>query len=104
MLHWGLLAAAHRLPFLPIRAGLGSGVFEVNPELRTIRSPYGDPFGIGEELVAMLALRLDAALVHMNRADAGATASISPRPVLRRLVLPGGRARLRVLRADRAVR
>ena len=70
MLHWGLLAAAHRLPFLPIRAGLGSGVLEVNPELRTIRSPYGDPFGIGEELVAMPALRLDAALVHMNRADA----------------------------------
>jgi glutaconate CoA-transferase, subunit A len=66
MLHWGLLAAAHRLPFLPIRAGLGSGVLEVNPELRTIRSPYAD----AEELVAMPALRLDAALVHMNRADA----------------------------------
>jgi glutaconate CoA-transferase subunit A len=66
MLHWGLLAAAHRLPFLPIRAGLGSGVLEVNPELRTIRSPYPG----GEELVAMPALRLDAALVHMNRADA----------------------------------
>jgi len=70
MLHWGLLAAAHRLPFLPIRAGLGSGVLEVNPELRTVRSPYADPFGLGEELVAMPALRLDAALVHMNRADA----------------------------------
>src|SRR5690242_21486728 len=67
MLHWGLLAAAHRLPFLPIRAGLGSGVLEVNPELRTVRSPYPD----SEELVAMPALRLDAALVHMNRADAG---------------------------------
>jgi glutaconate CoA-transferase subunit A len=66
MLHWGLLAAAHRLPFLPIRAGLGSDVMRVNPELRTIRSPYSD----GEELVAMPALRLDAALVHMNRADA----------------------------------
>jgi glutaconate CoA-transferase subunit A len=66
MLHWGLLAAAHRLPFLPIRAGLGSGVLEVNPELRTIRSPYDDH----EELVAVPALRLDAALVHMNRADA----------------------------------
>jgi glutaconate CoA-transferase subunit A len=66
MLHWGLLAAAHRLPFLPIRAGLGSGVLEVNPELRTVRSPYPD----GEELVAMPALRLDAALVHVNRADA----------------------------------
>ena len=70
MLHWGLLAAAHRLPFLPIRAGLGSGVLEVNPELRTVRSPYPDPYGLGEELVAMSALRLDAALVHMNRADA----------------------------------
>jgi glutaconate CoA-transferase subunit A len=66
MLYWGLLAAAHRLPFLPIRAGLGSGVLEVNPELRTVRSPYADH----EELVAMPALRLDAALVHMNRADA----------------------------------
>jgi len=66
MLHWGLLAAAHRLPFLPIRAGLGSDVLRVNPELRTIRSPYSD----GEELVAMPALRLDAALVHLNRADA----------------------------------
>ena len=73
MLHWGLLAAAHRLPFLPIRAGLGSGVLEVNPELRTVRSPYGaqGEAGDGEELVAMPALRLDAALVHVNRADAG---------------------------------
>ena len=66
MLHWGLLAAAHRLPFLPMRAGLGTDVLRVNPELRTVRSPYDD----GEELVAMPALRLDAALVHVNRADA----------------------------------
>jgi glutaconate CoA-transferase subunit A len=71
MLHWGLLAAAHRLPFLPIRAGLGSDVMRVNPGLRTIRSPYEDmEHEDGEELVAMPALRLDAALVHMNRADA----------------------------------
>jgi glutaconate CoA-transferase, subunit A len=66
MLHWGLLAAAHRLPFLPIRAGLGSDVLRVNPQLRTVCSPYADR----EELVAMPALRLDAALVHLNRADA----------------------------------
>ena len=65
MLHWGLLAAAHRLPFLPIRAGLGSDVPRVNPGLRTVRSPYAD----GEELTAMPALRLDAALIHVNRAD-----------------------------------
>jgi glutaconate CoA-transferase subunit A len=67
MLYWGLLAAAHRLPFLPIRAGLGSDVMRVNPDLRTIRSPYAG----GEELVAMPALRLDVALIHLNRADAG---------------------------------
>jgi glutaconate CoA-transferase subunit A len=66
MLHWGLLAAAHRLPFLPIRAGLGSDVPRVNPDLRTVRSPYPD----GEELIAMPPLRLDAALIHLNRADA----------------------------------
>ena len=71
MLHWGLLAAAHRLPFLPIRAGLGSDVMRVNPGLRTVRSPYADnDHEDGEDLVAMPALRLDAALVHMNRADA----------------------------------
>jgi glutaconate CoA-transferase, subunit A len=64
MLQCGLLAAGHRLPFLPIRAGLGSDVMRVNPELRTVRDPYGD-----EELVAMPALNLDVALVHMNRAD-----------------------------------
>jgi len=65
MLQWGLYAAACRLPFLPTRAGLGSDVMRINPELRTVRSPYPD----GEELVAMPALRLDAALVHLNRAD-----------------------------------
>ncbi|MFG2887712.1 CoA transferase subunit A [Streptomyces sp. NPDC048297] len=65
MLMWGLTAAVHRLPFMPIRAGLASDVLRVNPLLRTVRSPYDD----GEELVAAPALRLDAALVHLNRAD-----------------------------------
>lgn len=65
MFMWGLTAAAHRLPFMPVRAGLGSDVMRVNPRLRTVRSPYED----GEELVAVPALRLDAALVHLNRAD-----------------------------------
>jgi glutaconate CoA-transferase subunit A len=64
MLRLGLQAAATRLPFLPTRAGLGSLVATTNPGLRTVTDPYG-----GEELIAMPALRLDAALVHMNRAD-----------------------------------
>ncbi len=65
MVMWGLTAAAHRLPFLPVRSGLGSDVMRVNPHLRTVVSPYED----GEELVAVPALALDAALVHVNRAD-----------------------------------
>ncbi|WP_344862996.1 CoA transferase subunit A [Planomonospora alba] len=84
MFMFGLLAAAHRLPFLPTRAGLGSDVMRANPELRTVRSPYGGagtPHGApgrdaggaageeGEELVAVPALTTDAALVHLDRAD-----------------------------------
>ncbi|MEU9729868.1 CoA-transferase [Streptomyces sp. NPDC048002] len=65
MFLWGLRAAAHRMPFLPVRAGLGSDVMRVNPGLRTVTSPYED----GETFVAVPALRLDAALVHVNRAD-----------------------------------
>jgi glutaconate CoA-transferase, subunit A len=70
MLQWALYAAACRLPFLPTRAGLGSDVLAVNPQLRTVRSPYDD----AAELVAVPALPLDAALVHLNRADAAGNA------------------------------
>ncbi|MEQ4718197.1 CoA-transferase [Nonomuraea sp. B19D2] len=77
MFMFGLLAGAHRLPFLPTRAGLGSDVLRVNPELRTVRSPYAD----GEELVAVPALTMDVALVHMNRADARGNAQyLGPDP------------------------
>ncbi|GAA4143844.1 CoA transferase subunit A [Actinomadura keratinilytica] len=66
MFMFGLYAAAHRLPFLPTPAGLGSDVLRVNPGLRTVRSPYAD----GTELIAVPPLAMDVALVHMNRADA----------------------------------
>src|SRR4051794_12117187 len=42
----GLRAAAQRLPFLPIRAGLGSDVPTYYDGLKTVVSPYDD----GEEL------------------------------------------------------
>jgi glutaconate CoA-transferase, subunit A len=61
-----------RLPFLPTRAGLATDVERLHPELRTVVSPYGD----GERLLAMPALRLDAALVHVDRADAQGNAQI----------------------------
>jgi glutaconate CoA-transferase subunit A len=77
MLQWGLYAAALRLPFLPTRAGLGSDVMKVNPWLKTVASPYD----ADETLVAMPALHLDAALVHMNLADEqGNSAFLGPDP------------------------
>ena len=65
MLQWALYAGSLRLPFLPTRAGLGSGVVDVNPSLKTVVSPYSD----AEELLAVPAIRLDAAFVHLNRSD-----------------------------------
>lgn len=66
----GLQAAAWRVPFLPARVGLGSDLLRVNPDLRTVRSPYPGPDGDhGEELIAQPAIGLDAALVHLNVGD-----------------------------------
>jgi len=84
MFYLGLLAASQRVPFLPTRSGLGSDVLDVNPTLRTVRSPYDD----GEELVAMPALTLDAAVIHVNRADAAGSGQIlGPDPFFDELFL-----------------
>ena len=64
MLQWGLKAAAMRLPFLPTRVGLGTDVM-THGGFETVTSPYGDR----EALLAMPALKLDAALLHVQRVD-----------------------------------
>lgn len=70
MVKCGLEAAASRLPFLPIRAGLGSDVLQFwNGELETVTSPYPDDDGRHQTLIAMPALNLDAAFVHLDVAD-----------------------------------
>jgi glutaconate CoA-transferase subunit A len=98
MLQWGLYAAALRLPFLPTRAGLGSDALALNPWLRTVRSPYDD----GEELVAMRALELDAALVHVHRADAsGNTQILGPDPFFDELFCMA--AKRRIVSCERVV-
>jgi glutaconate CoA-transferase, subunit A len=77
LLQWGLRAAAYRLPFLPTPVGLASDVLRMNPEFRTVRSPYAD----GQVLLAMPALRLDAALIHVDRADRlGNVQTLGPDP------------------------
>ncbi|GAB2577086.1 CoA transferase subunit A [Streptomyces capparidis] len=73
----GLRAAAQRLPFLPVRAGVGSDLPRLGPGLRTVADPYGS----GDEVIAVPPLRLDAALVHANLADpAGNAALTGPDP------------------------
>jgi glutaconate CoA-transferase subunit A len=77
LLQWGLRAAGMRVPFLPTRVGLATDVMTVNPEFRTVRSPYAD----GELLLAMPALKLDAALLHVDRADRlGNVQTLGPDP------------------------
>jgi len=65
MFQLGLRAAGMRLPFLPTRVGLGTDVMKINPSFKTVTSPYDD----GEVLLAMPAIELDAALLHVNLAD-----------------------------------
>nr|WP_211234493.1 CoA transferase subunit A [Solimonas soli] len=77
-LHWGLRAAAMRLPFLPTRIGLATDQpGKINPQFRTVTSPYAD----GEVLLAMPAIKLDVALLHVHKADKlGNTRLYAPDP------------------------
>ena len=76
MLRCGLQAAAQRLPFLPIRAGLGSDVRDLLGRRAQDRHLARTPTDGGyEELVAMPALNLDAAFVHLNLGDAHGNAA-----------------------------
>lgn len=73
----GLRAAGHNLPFVATRIGMGSAVMTNNPDFKTVTSPYDD----GEELLAMPAIKLDAALIHVSRADrSGNTLTFGPDP------------------------
>lgn len=73
MLLLGLRAAAMNVPFIPTAVGLGTDVLRHNPQIQLIASPYAD----GKDWVAMPALKLDAALVHVDRADARGVCQIA---------------------------
>ena len=98
MLQWGLRAAMYRLPFLPVRAGLATDIERLNPQLRTVRSPYDD----AETLLAMPALHLDAALIHVDHADLRGNAQIlGPDPYFDDLFC--GAAKRRYVSCERVV-
>ena len=73
-----LQAAAWRVPFLPTRVGLGTDVVAHNSRLAMVTSPFSGADGLPpEELIAVPALELDAALVHYNVADARGNAAFT---------------------------
>jgi glutaconate CoA-transferase subunit A len=59
---WG--AGASDLPFAALRGYRGSGLADVNPQVRSVVCPF-----TGEELAAVPALRPDVGIVHAQRAD-----------------------------------
>lgn len=77
LVHWGLRAAAMQLPFLPTRIGLGTDLVKQEELSKRVVSPFDD----AEELIAMPALRLDVALLHVHRSDQrGNVLTLSPDP------------------------
>ncbi len=77
LMHWGLRAAAMQLPFLPTRIGLGTDLVKQEELSKRVVSPFDD----AEELIAMPALRLDVALLHVHRSDQrGNVLTLSPDP------------------------
>ncbi|HEY2998905.1 MAG TPA: CoA-transferase, partial [Acidimicrobiales bacterium] len=77
LFHLALQAAAWRVPFLPSRAGLGSDLLRDNPRLQVFTAPVAGRAsgGVPEQLIAVPAFELDAALCHLNRADARGNAT-----------------------------
>jgi glutaconate CoA-transferase subunit A len=61
----GLKAAGMRVPYIPTRIGLGTDVLRHDRSIKLVDSPYDQ-----RQWVAMPALPLDAALLHVDRADA----------------------------------
>lgn len=79
----GLQAAGMRVPFLPSYIGLGTDLVK-QPELsKTVTSPFDD----ASKLLAMPAIHLDVALVHVHRSDErGNILCLSPDPLFDELL------------------
>lgn len=73
MMMLGLEAAARKMPFMPTAIGLGTDVLKHNPALRLVQSPYDD----SRDWVAMPALELDVALIHVDKADSRGVCQIN---------------------------
>jgi glutaconate CoA-transferase subunit A len=64
ILYAGLRAAGQGLSFMPWKAGVGTSIPELNPELKVFNDPITN-----EELLAVPALRPDVAFIHVSQSD-----------------------------------
>lgn len=64
ILYAGLRAAGQGLPFLPWKAGVGTSIPELNPDLKVFEDPIA-----GETLLAVPAIKPDIAFIHVSQAD-----------------------------------
>jgi glutaconate CoA-transferase subunit A len=72
-----LQAAAHRLPFVPTKAGLGTDMIGLHPETTRLES---DP-ATGEAYVACTPLPIDIGIVHATAADRRGNVRVDPKLV-----------------------
>jgi glutaconate CoA-transferase subunit A len=68
-------AAARDLPFMPTKAGIGTGIEGLHPDtLVRINSPWG-------EVLACKALQPDMSVIHAHEVDAKGNVRVLPKPV-----------------------
>lgn len=70
-------AGAMGVPFMPMRAMLGSGVQEIRPEAKSMSCPY-----TGEQILLVPALNPDVAIIHVQRCDSFGNAQIDGMPFM----------------------
>lgn len=70
-------AAAHRLPFVPTQAGLGTDVLALHPDTTRLET---DP-ATGQPYVAATPLPIDIAVVHAHAADERGNVRVDPKLV-----------------------
>lgn len=86
MLLTALEAAAHGVPFLPTRSGLGTSLLDLpTAPFATVDCPF-----TGETLVAVPALRPDVVFLHVNQADRRGNARIVGDPFADNLLARAG--------------
>ena len=70
-----LQAAAHKLPFVPTKAGIGTDVLDLHPDTTRLETDRVT----GEQYVACTPLPLDVGVVHAHEADREGNVRVNPK-------------------------